>query len=1090
MSNLHVYKASAGSGKTYQLTWYYLEMLFSDPYAFKSTLAVTFTNKAAGEMKDRILYSLYSLSKGNNDTEAYQQGLTEKFSLTKEEVKSKAFMILSLVLNDYSSFYVRTIDRFFQHIIRGFTFEIGLQSGFTLELKTDRILQEAVDLVLFEMSDDEELRKWLVDFARDKMQEGKSWQINADLHSLGREIFKEVFHTGVLGYSKDEDFRSVLKSEQKHINASVQQFESQIKNVAKTALELIGENGLTIQDFVYKDSGPAGYFKKILQVNGKDFVPGSRALNAMENADAWASKTSPDREFIMQLAEKHLMPAMKKIIGFYEDGKEEYFTALALKKSIFSYGILRDIADKIHEVTTEKNLFLISDASVFLKKIIGENEAPFVYEKTGNYFKRFMLDEFQDTSQFQWDNFYPLINNGLAEGFSSLVVGDVKQSIYRWRNSDWKILAAGIQEKFPENRINVHKLDKNWRSFANIVRFNNTVFQILPQYIEEKIQSDVDDQNNEFIENRIALIKKVFDHPVQEIPKKFTNTEGYVFYQSLESENNEEYIEFLSDKIPEKIRNVQKRGFKARDICILTRTKTEGSRIAEILMDVASKGDETTNFNLISNESIMLENNPAVKFLISILRYILYPSDKLHFLYLKYEFVLYLSDNELIKEPAKATSADQLSELSIEFKTFYENLDSLRKLPLFEMTEQLIQTFALDKNMDNVPFLQAFQDMVLGFINQETSDIYAFLNYWEKNKSSLSLQVSESQDAIQIMTIHKAKGLQFDVVIIPFCSWNIEPKTGTDASYLWCDLQNTPFNKLQYMPVKLNNQLAESFLKYDYFDEVFHAYVDNLNLLYVASTRSKNELYFFGKKNKPNNKGELKYNNVGDLMQRAFKTGGVYNTDFPVTSLKDHYDNETGIFEYGIQKQKESEDRDLSKTKTIALKEYPVNSANERLQLNLRNVYLEQLEGDTGNRLGYGTIMHEVFSYIRTKDDIDKALLKVQRQGKISIDEQKELSEKIIKAISLPQIAFWFNTEWKVRNESDLVDGQGNIIRPDRVIMQDKKAVVIDYKFGDVQRETHKKQVAAYEDALKNMGFVDVKGYLWYFSMDIVEEVF
>jgi ATP-dependent helicase/nuclease subunit A len=1080
MSTLTIYKASAGSGKTYQLTWRYLEMLFEEPSSFRNILAVTFTNKAAGEMKERILQSLYYLSLGDQRVLSYQESLSEKFNLASFEVHAKAKYILSLILNDYSSFHVKTIDRFFQQIIRGFTRELGLQTGYNLELNNDKILNEAVDLLMFDMNEDKELRKWLVNFATGNIREGKSWDFQKELFSLGREVFKEEYKTGSDNSFENNDFRMALEKLKKEILAEIVQFESYMFSAAIQCIDIIRSNGFSINDFIQGSRGVAGYITNLSERKQEKLEPGARARAAAQSPEAWLTKGNKN-ELLRTLVSDKLFPLLKNLVNFYDVNLEKYYTAQALKRNIYSFGILHDISARIREIALEKNLFLLSDASVFLNKIIGQNEAPFVYEKAGNYFNRFMLDEFQDTSRFQWNNFHPLIENGLSQDFPSLVVGDVKQSIYRWRSSDWKILAAEIEERFRPFHISLKNLADNWRSYANIVRFNNSLFSVAPELIISKMQEEWQAEDSEFAQYWISLVNRVYAQANQDIPEKFKNSEGFVGFKILESKNNDEYLDQLKIELPELIRDIQQRNYRARDICILVRNGREGRKLAKLLIEESKISTDQTNFNVISNDSLFLEANSAVQFLLALLKFLTRPKDKMNLNFLALEYNNYLTPDEFIREDSSGILGSTV------FKSFNDDIVHLKQLPLFELVEKLILIFELNKDIENLPFIQAFQDMVFDYTTSEMSDISSFLNFWQKNSSSQTLNVSEEQDAIRIMTIHKAKGLQFDIVIIPYANWKLEPtSSGFKQNILWCETNQTAFKGFGLAPIAYHNNLANtSFRKY-YLEEKFQSYVDNLNLIYVAFTRAKKELYIFaGSKDK-----NAKIETAGSLIMNCMKYPDSLNSGIPSVKLSDYLSDKENVFEYGKKQWNSSPTDNSGQMETVFLNEYPISAAESRLKLNVQNIYLNTLEEDTSSSLGFGTIMHEVFSYIKFEKDIDSALGKVCRDGKITEFEKTDYMQMIKQKYANPVVKSWFAEDLQIRNESDLINGDGLLLRPDRVMLKEDRAVIVDYKFGNEENEGHKKQVLQYVEALKKMNYKELKAYLWYFTLDKIVEVY
>ncbi len=1087
MSTLSIYKASAGSGKTYQLTWIYLEMLFTDPTSYRQILAVTFTNKAAAEMKFRILDSLWLLSKGDNKVSGYQEDIRKKFGLSNEGIKRKAVDILNRILNDYSSFFVGTIDRFFQWVIRGFVREIGLQTGYNLELNNDRILHEAVDRIMVKMDEDAVLRQWLITFAGERIMEGKSWNFQNDVFNLGKEVFREGYQSLSLDISILENLRGTMANYKTDLNHFISQYENTLKKLGHEALGQIRDAGLQVEDFSYGRNGAAGYFLKVLTNTGMNLDPGKRACEAAENAELWVTRTGKNREKALFLAESQLQSALKKIIGYQSENARKYFSARCLIKNIHSFGILNDISLEIREITREKNIFLLSDASMFLKKIIEENEAPFIYEKAGNYFHRFMLDEFQDTSRFQWINFLPLIKNGLGLGNKSMVVGDVKQSIYRWRNSDWKILAKEIENDITGFITENHSLGQNWRSYPSIVKFNNSFFYQAKTLVQEMIRTDMEGVHTaeSFSAQWQTLVEKVYSESAQQIPEKLRSMEGLVEHTFSRTESEENYTNFLKVKLPALIRDMQGRGFRARDIAILVRRGSEGRAIASILLEEGLIKDDGSNFSLISNDSLYLGNNPAVSFIVSILTYLNNPADKLNAGFMRSEFFHYLTSEVPDNEALHAIYANNATEDSGQnkFDLFTADKERFRKLPLYELTESVIVAFGLNETKDNLPFIQAFQDIVLEFIRTESNELYGFLNYWEQNGASKTLNISETQDAIRIMTIHKAKGLQFETVIIPYCSWPISPDTpGYKNNFIWCDTNSSDFNRTPFMPVSYNREMSRSEFAREYFSEKFHSYIDNLNLMYVAFTRARQELHIFS----PVSGKEKKVQKAGDLALTLYTKYGKHSSPEPGIRLAQGYFPEKEKFILGKpEQQKEHREREDN----YYLESYPVRFSGDILKLNLRNAALSKLEEDLGTRLGYGTIMHEIFSYISYPEDVEAAIGKVKRKGMIDETEARRLEDFIGSRLRGEGVSDWYTDQYTLLMERELISKKKEILRPDRVMISEDEIIVLDYKFGERMIHNHEIQVRNYCSSLGDIESRKVKGYLWYVDLDIVKKV-
>ncbi|MBE0653273.1 MAG: UvrD-helicase domain-containing protein, partial [Bacteroidales bacterium] len=950
MENLILYSASAGSGKTYQLALNYIKLLFSGPETYQRILAVTFTNKASSEMKKRILDKLSQLSAGDPQADDYANYLIEtKAAKSIEEIKAVSGKILRNILHHYSSFYVQTIDKFFQWVIRGFTREMGLQNGYSLEFNKDTILSEAVDNLIFSMGEDEELKRWLIRFAEDNVTQGKSWDFYGDILSLGQEVFKENYQSMQVHTTDPEQVVQKFNSLKEKLDQAIFQFEKSIQSGGRLALKTIEEAGLSFSDFKGKEKGIISFFKRAAFKPAAKLLPSPKNRECADNFKLWAREGDTNESLVRHLYDSSLNSFLKELLLLWDNGSGRYFTALVIRNNLYSFGILNDISEKVHEITREKNLFLISDSSLFLKNIIAGNDAPFIYEKAGNYFTHFMLDEFQDTSRFQWENFLPLIQDGLAAGNSSLIVGDVKQSIYRWRNSDWKILAGEIEDAIPPGRIGYKQLNTNFRSTRNIVAFNNSVFKSVPDILKILIKSLFHPgELSDYASYWLDLTDRIYGDPRQNVPVSRVKDEGYIRCKFEVDSGKGENLESQRNWILATIMDLQNRSYKAKDITILVRSANEGRKLAKILMEAGVSSPQKYNFNLISNDSLLVGNNPAVKYLAALLLYFRQPGDKLNTSYLKHEYLAYIhaSPGEKINwHPVFAdifTSEKNLAYVPL-FQSFLEKASDFRKLPLFELTETLIRFFHLDRLKDDVAYIQAFQDIILGFSRKESPDISAFLNYWGKISDKETLNVSETQDAIRIMTIHKAKGLEFKTVLIPFCNWNLEPETrGYQHTILWPSTKETGFNEFSHLPVLYGTNLRNSIFQKEYFEENCRTLVDTINLLYVAFTRAEKELHTFSFISE----GKDKIKNVGEFVHAVIK-GFIHNTadnDFPMADLLSGYNAEKRSFEFGSPDICQSVEKIGDKIVTGILETYPVTGNAIKLNLNHKNIYLSDLK--------------------------------------------------------------------------------------------------------------------------------------------------
>lgn len=634
MSKLTVYSASAGSGKTFTLAVEYIKLLFKSRYEYRHILAVTFTNKATAEMKARIILELNNLA--INEPSPATDKLIKEIDLRPDQIAREAKVIRDYLLHDYSRFSVGTIDNFFQRILTSFARETGLQFGFNLELDNRRILEQAVDNLMDSLDGKSELTHWLIRFAENRVEEGRSWNFRDSLIDLGKEIFAENYQGVDEKFQPDgsDSFLKKLYEYQKELYKIIRLFENTLEKYGNEGLKIISEHSLEIGDFKYGDPSVPRYFWYLAERDRKKISPRQRDIKAIDNQDEWVKDASEKKDEIIAAVNGGLNEVLKQTIEYYNKNFREYFTALSINENLFSFGILTDIEVQVREITHNDNLFLLSDVPGFLNKIINGNEAPFIYEKTGNYFKYFMIDEFQDTSTIQWENFKPLIINSISEGYENMVVGDIKQSIYRWRNSDWNILASLIARDQNVFDVDNKTLKENWRSKRNIVDFNNRLFEAAKKLLDDLFVSGLQ-ENGEGKQNIKGLgidttISDVFSDHIQELPGGEDRKGGYVEISFIDP-GKEKWESKVLEKLPGLVNNLLNKGLRPGEIAILVRKKDQAVKVMESLLDYMNKNKEHREiYNLISDDSLFIRNSGAVKFLLGMLRYLLNPDDDIN----------------------------------------------------------------------------------------------------------------------------------------------------------------------------------------------------------------------------------------------------------------------------------------------------------------------------------------------------------------------------------------------------------------------------------------------------------------------------
>ena len=1065
MSPLSIYKASAGSGKTFALTMEYLKLLFAHPGIHRHILAVTFTNKAAGEMKQRILSRLSALSRySEGDSMEEMNQLQDATGMDKAFISKRAGELLDIILNDYSGFSVGTIDKFFQSVIRAFTREIGIQPGYNLELDHSRVLSLAVDRLFQDLGNHPELQTWLIRYAEERMEESKSWNFRKEIIQLGMQLFKESFQELFLKHQI-----SVLKKEnldlfRQDLNQMEKQIRREMASTGTSALHLLERNELAPEDFMLRSNSPATLFTTASK--GEDVNFTDSKLQALVLPEKWLKKDASPA--MTSLTEEHLIPLLNEVYRL----QVSLNTVAMVRANFYTLGILADTWEYVREYTRERNLFLIADSSRFLRGIIGGNQVPFVYERTGNRFQHIMLDEFQDTSLFQYDNFGPLLDNSLAAGQQNLVVGDVKQSIYRWRNSDWKILASELEQDFSHQEVHVLSLARNFRSREQIVRFNNTVFQLSSKLLSEKIGKELlgSPLSRHEAEIEVERFRKAYEDVVQEIPDHLMGTGGMVKAVQFGAEEVP-FQDQVLEALPAWLEEIRKTGIEAGETAILVRTRKEGVAVANRLLEHARLSGESNKFRLISNESLLLIHNNSVSLLVSLLHYLVQPGHEINNTLLKY--YCYLLGTKADIDPAQLFRAD-ISPDEFFPGLFMEQKELLKQLPLYELIESLIELFSLGSRTEDLPYLQAFQDVVIDLQRKDPLGISDFLEYWEQFGTKWGISVSEESNAIRILTIHKSKGLEFKAVIIPFCDWEVT--TGhRNSEILWCETRGTTMDRIPTVPVKYNSKMIHTLFAPAYYRERMKGYMDKLNLLYVAFTRARDLLYIGLPK-----KEVKEVQSTGDLMQVIMN---IRPQKEPCTAIL-HSCLDGNVLSIGEMPVYPAEQQEEDPWQ---FRSYPVNRDRRSLRVRLRSdQYFVDEEGIFRTGRMYGNMMHQIFSRIITHEDLGPVLMALQQKGQIPARERDELEAMIREKLNTPIVRDWFSkADTKhVFNERTILCKDGAVLRPDRVIVEGERLTVVDFKFGEIEKTGYISQVRNYMERLIEMGYSHVEAYLWYVMLD------
>ena len=782
MGRLNIYRASAGSGKTYTLTEQYIGMLMDakdgNPDKFRHVLAVTFTNKATDEMKSRIVDKLFEISKGSNPVKVADKMLQPQ----------KAKELLTAILHNYSYFRVTTIDKFFQQIIRSFVKELGINSNYNVELDEQRVISDTVNNIVTHLGEPKYAP--FMDWFGEQIDEADGEKINFSniiegMEDISSEIFKERYNR-VKTLLPDD---AVIRRKAKELHTLRKSILEEAQRKAEHILELIKNEGLTKADF------PRGALTPLYET-----LNNTNALPTLNPTILKYRITESPHHRITESPNHRITESITDFIDFVESNRRTFNTCDVILHNIKYFRLFKLIEDEVNSNIKGENTQLLSKSGEFIKRIIDGSDTPFIYEKTGTYIDNFLIDEFQDTSHIQWDNFKPLISNSLSEGFNNLIVGDVKQSIYRFRDSDWSILGKEILEDEQFKAFaNPKTLDVNHRSLGNIVEFNNTLFKAMAEMLQRYYCKQSGREND-------TTITDAYKDIVQKLPDESLRGKGYANIEFIESGRGENAKLAAFDKMYADIEALLKNGYRYSDIGILVRKNREADAVAEYLLDKGVK--------VISEEALKVASCNAVQDITAILRYIIDKNDPV---------------NKFLVE-------------NIIYAGQEIDLELLSKLPLYEIVEQIIYTSGYNNNNDAKPYLSAFKDLVMDYISRNGSDIHSFLEWWKEIKDSANLTTASEADAVTITTLHKSKGLSYKVVIMPLLNWSFTNSLHKDILWERIPDGNPLYEELKCVPIEFSDTLKDTIFREQYYDETLKLYIDNINALYVSFTRAKEVL--------------------------------------------------------------------------------------------------------------------------------------------------------------------------------------------------------------------------------------------------------
>ncbi len=1082
---LTVYKASAGSGKTFTLASEYITLVVKNPQDYKKILAVTFTNKATQEMKTRILSQLYGIAHKLPDSQAYYEQVSQKTGFPEQTIRENAAEALSLLTHHYNEFRVQTIDAFFQSVLRNLARELNLTANLRIDLNDEQVEAQAVDELINSLEEGEEVLSWIRDYIDKNIEDDKGWNVIGQIKDFGKNIFKDFYkdHKAELDKRfKDTSFFNDFITDLRRRRA---QALKNLNDQAKQMLQKIREANVDNQNlFNNKSRGIYPYIVKLAKGTPSDNDAPKYVNTCIENASKWPSGScsADEKATIIELASASLCNDLKLLEKYRTEGWKEYQSSNLTLKHLSQLRLLHAISEAVDEINKDTNRFMLSNTQSLLSTLMKDSDTPFVFEKMGAYLKHIMIDEFQDTSTIQWNNFRKLLDNCMAQIEShNLIVGDVKQSIYRWRQGDWKLL-NNIEHEFSNEQIKIEPLDTNYRSEENIIRFNNAFFT-------QAVVQTVKELENDEIKGASQLIEAYKE--IEQKPRK-DNGKGCVRIKLFHYDKtvSAEYKESVLNELIDNVRQLLERGYKQKDIAILARSKT-------VIPDIVDKfqSEFGADVSLVSDEAFQLDASLAVNVIIAALRLLTHPDDKLT------ESKLVKLYQQQVMQTDKDNNALFVDGDKIELKSFLpsgyiDKFESLLRLSLVDLVDEIYSLFNLGCLEGQSAYVCTFYDTLNEYLRDHPADIDDFIEEWEDTLSSNTIQ-SDEVDGIRLITIHKSKGLEYDNVLIPFCDWELEK---TNGNTIWCpgDNKEKPYGELPLIPIDFSKKMLGTVFEDDYKEEHLQNIVDNMNLLYVAFTRAGKNLFITGKKASKSTFTNLQNGNTAtDRSQIIQLVIDDLAKELSGATLDDAGDKEPICFEFGtltdcearVEQEKSTENPFELTPKTHKLKietfPHPVSFRQSNKSHDFING--EDIDPSDANRyIKVGNILHQLFSTILTEADIEPRLKELEQEGVIYNDEvtSRELQNKIANALKNDKVKDWFSSRWKLFNECTILDydkENGDIYehRPDRVMTDGKEIIVVDFKFGKPREEYHE-QVQRYMSLLMRMGYEKVSGYIWY----------
>ncbi len=1047
-ANFIVYKSSAGSGKTFTLVKEYLKLALADKHsltkAYRSVLAITFTNKAASEMKSRIIKALKEISSGTNSM--LTDLVSVELAVPSAELKTRAEIVLTDILHNYSDFSIGTIDSFTHRIIRTFALDLKLPVNFQVETDADTVFRKVVSLLIGNLGKNDLVTNYLVEFSKAQIDENKNWDPEQTLIDFIKEINKEGANELVnqLGEYDISDFEMVKKQ----LNSVIKEYESFLKLNGEKALKLIASKQLSASAFASGGSGIYNLYVKLasLKETSEAELFGAN-VNKTLNDDKWyGGKASTDEKTAIDAIKNELNEIALTVLKYIRENEQRYNVFQLVYRNIYAMGLVNELAKLTNEYKTDENILFISEFNERISAVVNNEPTPFIFERLGDRYKHFLLDEFQDTSAMQWQNMLPLIDNSLGNGNLNLIVGDGKQSIYRWRNADVAQFVSlpninsshknDILAEREDSLIRNFKeevLNRNFRSESAIVKFNNHLFEHLSETVLHE------------------ELKKIYDQHAQESKSTENGFVSIDLPELIDEDTDVTNMNYVLQYIQQALAD----GYQYNDICVIVRQNKHGNTVANGLIE---KG-----IPVVSADSLLLSRAEEVTVITAFLKYTANQKDfvsasaVINYLHLKghcseEDYVRYLRQ---IHSSAKSLfSVIQECKLSIDVL-------KITSSNLFDCCLEIIQSLKLHEA--NSQYVRFFLDEVLLFLQSNTSNTALFIDWWEKRIDKASVIIPEGMAAVNIMTIHASKGLEFPVVITPFLAWDIEKNQS-----IWVDVEDEQVglpvalistgkaaDKTPYQPLAEKERQQQT--------------LDSLNLLYVDFTRAVDRLHIISPQ----------------LKRNSSKNCHTWLSSF--AAAQPGFDPEKQQLNVGRLSRKENSLHAKSALPPLKIEQLQFNR-NEGL-INIKGASSYNMNEEVTRARDYGILVHYILSKIKTLADLDSVIANAFATGDITAEESVKIGSEIKQLLSIPSIRPYFEAGVNMKNEVEVLTAEGAILRPDRVVIMNNEAIVMDYKTGKKNTSRYHAQMRDYESALKELGYSSVKKLLLYIHEQEVEVV-